>query len=476
MKKRLIRQAVQPVSPLFELLTALSGLLLLCLSYASLNPVLANDVKSYTLDEAVATALEKNRLKVISQKSVAIAEAQYQQARSTYWPTLSLNANFIRRDETAIFEFPAQRFDVAPGMLPPVEVPALDVDLLGRDTSHYSLEMTYPLYTGGKRSSLIEQARLGVDIATKEVHRTNLQIVQDVKRYYYAALYTRQLAALAEDITISFEVLRDITQAFYDGASESVNKLDLLQSKLAHTLAEATYEELAAKHQAALAALSFTMGLEWQEQIQLGTQEYPDAANSLELDRLIGQAEKFNPQIEQLALAVEAYEAKVDEARSDHYPTIGLMASVVEFDNDLDGGLSVEENEHSWQLAIGMELKLFDGGLIKHRVAAAKAEKAQKEQQRLLLSESTATQIKHLFIQTGAARKQVDITQQAVETSQQNLDLSNRAYQTGAVKTEKIIEANLLDAMVRANLARASHDQALHLAEIAYLLGSEVIE
>ncbi|MEW8525840.1 MAG: TolC family protein, partial [Candidatus Thiodiazotropha endolucinida] len=149
MKKRLIRQAVQPVSPLFELLTALSGLLLLCLSYASLNPVLANDVKSYTLDEAVATALEKNRLKVISQKSVAIAEAQYQQARSTYWPTLSLNANFIRRDETAIFEFPAQRFDVAPGMLPPVEVPALDVDLLGRDTSHYSLEMTYPLYTGG---------------------------------------------------------------------------------------------------------------------------------------------------------------------------------------------------------------------------------------------------------------------------------------------------------------------------------------
>lgn len=207
-KKRLIGQAVQPVSLLFELLTALSGLLLL---YASLNPVLANDVKSYTLDEAIATALEKNRLKVISQKSVAIAEAQYRQARSTFWPTLSLNANFIRRDETAIFEFPAQRFDVAPGMLPPVEVPALDVDLLGRDTSHYSLEMTYPLHTGGKRSSLIEQARLGVDIATKEVHRTNLQIVQDVKRYYYAALYTRQLAALAEDITISFEVLRDIT-------------------------------------------------------------------------------------------------------------------------------------------------------------------------------------------------------------------------------------------------------------------------
>ncbi|MEW8026415.1 MAG: TolC family protein [Candidatus Thiodiazotropha sp.] len=476
MKIRLIREAFQPVSTLLEPLKSLSSLLLLFLLYASLNPILANDVKSYTLDEAIATALEKNRLKAISQKSVTIAEAQYRQARSTYWPTLSLNANFIRRDESAIFEFPAQRFDVAPGMLPPVEVPPLDVDLLGRDSSHYSLEMTYPLYTGGKRSSLIEQARLGVDIATMEVRRTNLQIVQDVKRYYYAALYTRQLTALAEDITISFEVLRDITQAFYDGGSDSVNKLDLLQSKLAHSLAEATYEELAAKHRAALAALAFTMGLEWQEQIRLDTKEYPHTANNLQLDQLIEQALRFNPQIEQLTLAVEAYEAKVDEAKSDHYPTIGLMASVDQFNNDLDGGLSVDENKHSWQLAIGMELKLFDGGLIKHRIATAKAGQAQKELQKLLLGESTATQIKHLFIQAGAARKQIGITQQAVDTSQQNLDLSNRAYQTGAVKTEKVIEANLLDAMVRANLARASHDQALHLAEIAYLLGSEVIE
>ncbi|MES9971564.1 MAG: TolC family protein [Candidatus Thiodiazotropha sp.] len=476
MKKNLTREAVQPVSLLLEFLTAVSILLLLFLLFALVKPVSANSTKSYTLDEAIATALENSRLKTISQKSVAIAEAQYRQARSTFWPTLSLNANFLRRDETVIFEYPAQRFDVAPGMLPPVEVPTLDIDTLGRDTSHYSLEMTYPLYTGGKRSSLIEQARLGVDIATKEVHRTNLQIVQDVKRYYYAALYTQQLAALAQDITISFEVLRDITQAFYDGGSDSVNKLDLLQSKLAHALADSTYQELTAKHQAALAALAFTMGLEWQEQIQLATADYPDSAINLKLDQLIEQALKFNPQIEQLALAVKAYEAKADEATSDRYPTIGLMASIDEFNNDLEGGLSVDENEHSWQLAIGMQLKLFDGGLIRNRVSAAKAEQAQKEQQRLLLSESTATQIKHLFLQTGAARKQVDITKQAVETSQQNLDLSNRAYQTGAVKTEKVIQANLLDAMVRANHARASHDQALHLAEIAYLLGSEIIE
>ncbi|MEW8505429.1 MAG: TolC family protein [Candidatus Thiodiazotropha sp.] len=476
MNKPLEKGKAQSVAAILDFPTIFSLLPLLFLLNIALNTAQADSLRAYTLDEAIATALENSRLKTISQKSVAIAEAQYKQARSTYWPTLSLNANFIRQDETAIFEFPAQRFDVAPGVLPPVEIPSLDVDLLDRDTSYYSLEMTYPLYTGGKRSSLIEQTRLGVDIATKEVHRTNLQIVQDVKRYYYAALYTQQLTALAEDITISFEVLRDITQAFYDGGSDKVNKLDLLQSKLAHTLAHATYEELKAKHQAALAALTFSMGLDWQEQIRLATRDFPEAGKNLRLDQLIEQALQFNPQIEQLSLAVQAYGAKIDEAESDRYPTIGLLAAVNGFENDLDGGLSVDENKNSWQLAIGMELKLFDGGLTKQRVASAKAEQAQKEQQKLLLSEGTATQIKHLFIQAGAARKQVGITRQAVDTSEQNLDLSNRAYQTGAVKTEQVIKANLMDAMVRANLARASHDQALHLAEIAYHLGKEVID
>ncbi|MCU7945115.1 MAG: TolC family protein, partial [Candidatus Thiodiazotropha sp. (ex Cardiolucina cf. quadrata)] len=309
--------------------------------------------KLLDLNQAIATALENNRLRTITQQSLEIAEAQYQQAQSTFWPSLSLNASFMRRDETAIFEYPEQNFDVAPGMLPPVNVPTQDIDMLGRDTSLYSLEMSYPLYTGGKRSSLIEQARIGVDIAAKEVLRTDLQVVQDVKRYYYAALYTQQLRDLAEDITISFEVLKDITQAFYEGGSNSVNKLDLLQSRLAHALAEATYEELAAKHKSALAALTFTMGLGWRDQIYLSAQSYPESIDSLKLDQLIEQALSFNPQIEQLSLAVEAYGAKIDEAKSDHYPTIGLLASYDVFDNELNGGLSVDENKRSWQLGIG---------------------------------------------------------------------------------------------------------------------------
>ncbi|MES9834367.1 MAG: TolC family protein [Candidatus Thiodiazotropha sp. DIVDIV] len=435
-----------------------------------------SSAKAYDLDQAIAVALENNRLRTISQQSMQIAEEQYQQAKSTYWPSLSLNASFQRRDETATFEYPAQRFDLMPGMLPPVDIPTQEIDILGRDTTLYSLDMNYPLYTGGKRSSLIEQARLGVAIAAQEVRRTDLQVVQDVKRYFYAAHYTQQLEDLAEEISIAFEALRDITQAFYEGGSNSVNKLDLLQSKLAYTLASATHAELASKHASALAALAFAMGLDWRAEIRLNNPDYAVAIPQDALENLVEQALDFNPQAQQLKLAVDVYEAKIEEAASDHYPMVGLMASVGGFDNDLDGGLDTDANRNSWTLGIGVTMKLFEGGRTQHRVSAARVGRDQKEQQRLLLNESLATQIKHLFLQTHAAKQQIEITQTAVETARENRDLSSRAYQTGAVKTEKVIEANLMDALVRANHYRAKHDQALHLAEITYLLGREATE
>jgi outer membrane protein TolC len=430
----------------------------------------------YDLERAIAVALENNRLRTISQHSLAIAEAQYKQAISSYWPLLDLKLGFQRRDEPRIMQYPEWTLDIAPGLMPPVTVPSREITLMGRDTSRYSLEMSYPLYTGGKRSSLIEQARLGVDIATQEVRRTDLQVVQDVKRYYYATLLTRQLVELAEDITLSFEVLRDITQAFFEGGSNSVDKLDLLQSKLAHTSAAATLAQLKSNHEAALTALAFAMGLDWQQEIAPASDTYPAHLDALSLDRLIEQALAFNPELEKLALAVETYGAKVDEAQSGYYPTIALVGAYDRFNSDQDGGLDNATNRRAWRIGIGLQMNLFEGGRTRHKVSAAKSDQAKVEQQRLLLSEAIATQIKSLFLKTRAAQKQVEITRQALATSRENRDLTRRAYQTGAVDTQEVIKANLYDAMTRANHYRAMHDQALHLAEIAYLLGREAME
>jgi outer membrane protein TolC len=121
-------------------------------------------------------------------------------------------------------------------------------------------------------------------------------------------------------------------------------------------------------------------------------------------------------------------------------------------------------------------MNLFEGGLTRHQVSAAKAEQARMKQQRLLVSDGVATQVKSLFLKIQAAQQQIKINQQTKKIAKENRDLTGHAYRTGAVDTKKVIEANLFDAMVQANYYRAKHDQALHLAEISYLLGKEAVE
>ena len=62
----------------------------------------------------------------------------------------------------------------------------LDTTAKGRDTVRGQLELNYPIYTGGKISAIIEQARLNKNIAKQSIIRDKNSVVYDVKKYFYA--------------------------------------------------------------------------------------------------------------------------------------------------------------------------------------------------------------------------------------------------------------------------------------------------
>ena len=61
-------------------------------------------------------------------------------------------------------------------------VPPQNVKLMDSSNLLTSLNLTYPLYTGGLRRAKVRQAEKGIEVAKQEVRRTDLQVVYDVKR------------------------------------------------------------------------------------------------------------------------------------------------------------------------------------------------------------------------------------------------------------------------------------------------------
>ena len=287
----------------------------------------AENYQNLSLSNAIEIALKNNLEKQISYQSALIAESQYQQALSARWPTLTLQAGFQRRDKEPLFNVPATSITVSALGGAQVPVPEQKIKLMDQNVSSATLQFMYPLYTGGKITSMINQAGIGKEIAQEEIRRTSLQVVRDVKRCYYAAQLTRELDSTAKEIVGSLSSTRDFTKVLYEGGSESVNKLDFIKTELAVSYAKSAEVDFASKHKAALAALANTMGISWDSQINISSPLSSKINASPELEKLIQHASQFNPQINILKLAVRASNEKIDEARSAYFPQVAFTVS-----------------------------------------------------------------------------------------------------------------------------------------------------
>ena len=185
-----------------------------------------------SLTECIDMALRENRTRAIARSSQEIAEAQYKQALSAYWPDVSVEMTGTHLNHDPNFVFPSSTFSLGPlgaqiaesvaatqltkaGITPAsvglaaynaalaaatqqamsqmsgFTLPAQNIKLMDRDILTTSLKMHYPLYTGGKITAMVKQGKMGVAASAAEARRTDLGIVRDAKQYYYGSILAR---------------------------------------------------------------------------------------------------------------------------------------------------------------------------------------------------------------------------------------------------------------------------------------------
>jgi outer membrane protein len=452
-----------------------NSLFCLCLCLVVFTNISQAADYNISLAEALSIAQQNNRRHAVSQQEVNIAEAQYRQAMSSYWPSVNLQASWERRDQDPSFTLPQSGVDIPTPMgALNVPIPETNVKLFDRDTSIYSLNMLYPLYTGGKRSAIAAQAKVGVQLAQQAVQRTDLQIIYDTKRYYYAAIVTLLLNEIAESTVATLEVTRDVTRAFYNGGSTSVNKRDYLQTEIAMSVAKSMQATVQSNHEAALAALGHAMGLNWSTRVSIRDTDFPAQTQTKKLEEAMHDAMRFNPDVQSLYLGVQAAKASIKEARSDYFPTIALRSSLQHIDNSFDSGLTNRTNRNNWTIGIVLNMPLFNGFQTKHATSAARSRHQQVEEQKLLVEQGIALQLKSIFLNMEKAFRQVDISRDTVNFAAENAELSNRSYQEGILKTEDLIQALLLESIVKSNFVKARHDVAYSISKMDLVLGDLV--
>jgi len=138
------------------------------------------------------------------------------------------------------------------------------------------------------------------------------------------------------------------------------------------------------------------------------------------------------------------------------------------------GGLSTSNNKDGWSVDLGIEIPVFDGFLTRARVAEARARINQLKEKKLLLAEGLGLQLRSMFLDLGSSEKIVQASQAAASAARDDTDLTLRGYQSGLVATEKVIRAQLQEALATASRDKAIYDHLTLQAKIDLTVGKSV--
>jgi len=431
-------------------------------------------------EDCVRIAMENSQKRAISKLAVEIAKYQHNQALSGHWPSLSLNSAFTRLDEDPTFVFPKETSNYTiEGMAPApitakVTVPDKRVTLMDRESVFSSLDLTLPIYTGGMVTAAAKQAKQGIEAAKEAARRTDLELVYDVKRIYYGAVLARNLLQIGNDTLSRLQATLELTERLYQNASASVTKMDYLRNKVIVDMAMSTVAMLEGNEAVAKAALINTMGLPWETQVDLSETELPSYSHQGDLERLVADAYEFSPDWKQIEAGLKAAESGVDREWAGHFPKVGLSGRLWRWDNSYDAGMATDDNKNGWAVGVGVQIPLFSGFLTHNKIKEARANVEKLKDQKVLLREGIALQIKHAFLRIIQSGKQQAAMGEATQHARENRELNIRAYQDGLAQTKDVIESQILEAVVSGQNQSALYTSAEAQFHMDFLIGEEV--
>lgn len=434
-------------------------------------------VEPLSLEDCFVLAEQNSRTRPVSRLSLEIAEAQLRQALSFYWPEVSFKSTYTvqETDPVTVTQESDEQLTVS-GLAPmpvtlDVTIPEQTTILADRKTWENKLEATWPLFTGGRRSAVVRQAKFGVEAALEEIRQSDLQRIEAIERYYYSAVLSGRIVDVVRDALLRMEVTLELTERLYQSGSLEVDKTDYLRMKVFVEGLRATLARLEPGARIARAALVQTMGLPWETEIELSAEEIPFLPDDVELDDLVANTYVFNPDWNRLRAALQAAEAKVKEARSGHFPKVAVFGQLVDISNDLDTGVMTPDLKETWAVGVGMELPLFRGFRTVNEVREARARMEKVKNQGILLREGLALQIKQLLYTMIGLRDQVEAARMAAGTATENRELHLRAYQDQLVETEDVIESQLIEVVVRIAYEQARFEHREHQIRLNSTVG-----
>lgn len=398
-----------------------------------------------SLEDCLAIAREQNPVLTGSREKVQEMVADYQAARSKFFPRLLLLSFYARQ--------PPNRFGIGGNS---------NVELFKRE-SYTAVTGKQIIFDGLKTYYNTQAARFGTQAQKQEVQRTADEVAFTVAEAFYRLVEGKENLQVAQEALKERQEFAKLTEAFFQAGK--VTRLDNLRAQSQVSDAEQARVEAANAIILAREILARTMGLNERVQVDIKAGLPREFTPAAEVASLWQEALKTNPEIKRLDLEIAQGQSATNAARGGYFPEVSLQAASDVRHRDLGG------TKPEWLAGVFMEYPFFEGGLTRAQVAKASSQYRQ-------LLEKKRDRLNSLKADLTSAWKDQENSRQGVSTARQTL-LSNEEAYASATSLYRYGKATALDVLTaqveltRSRLSLISYQAAYGIgqARVQQLVG-----
>lgn len=407
-------------------------LLSAALTMALSQSAFAGETVALNLDDAMLRAFQTNPTVSIAKYELDSARASYNAARQSRGISISANHTTQRGG-----------YDDAQQAAPGIWTKGI-----GNNHAN-SLTASLPIFTGGKLSGTIKQAKANYQYNEVGVQRTYNEMRSTVTDGYFKMLQADNMQKLsAESVTRLEDHLKNV-QAQYDVGV--VAKVDVLRSQVELANAKQTLIQAENSYQVAEANMNKIVGLPMDTTLQLDNLLVYNAYDK-NMDDCLAYAAEHRPELMQAKYSVDSAKGALMVARSGHMPQVSASATQQWSDSNWPG----DENG-KWGVGVNVSLNVFDTGVTLSKIHGAEADLKKAEETYRDTVNAVNLDVRSNYLGLREAEKRISTTKLAVEQADEDYRIAQLRYMSG-VGTN----TDVLDAQVALTKAKTNYTQALY--------------
>ena len=418
----------------------------------------AQDKVILTLEKSIELALTQNPYHLATEERVDSAEQQVREAAAGFLP--SLNSQGLATLDEKLFELEFPSF--IPGQ-PPEKV---KVDFT-RDYQ-FALNLSVPLYTGGRLTAGYRSAKYNLKSTQEVVRESEHLTVFNTKAAFYGCLLAQEFVRVAEQAVADAEDLYKNVKSQYEVGLAS--QFDLLRSEV--RVVNLKPQLIRAKNSFEVMKLNLKtlLGMDISTPIEIqGNLSYDPI--SPDLEKSVQLAIQNRPEILQLEYQKKIAEEMWKMARAERLPTLSISGTFNFWADRL--AFTGDTWQDYYNINLVLTVPIFNGFGPAARQAQAKSAVKEIELTLKGLKDGVKFEVSQAILKIEEARESLLSQEKNVEQAEESLRIANLNYTEGLITVLDVSAAQTALTQARVNYSQAVYDFFVAVADFERSLGVE---